>query len=173
MSLPELNLKTSIFFLRLCQTDKYGTHIMHATETFYRNRALGHEARTLPGPVYNQARLLLQHAPRDHVFVPVRSMQYLAVLDEQEIIFVDRHGRRQIEFAWQHFQPWARTRLDEPVPFRYVWYQDQARDTMRRMVREFAAATQTLLARDRRDFMQQCPEHRAPQIIRFRPGSPA
>ncbi|HPQ94068.1 MAG: hypothetical protein KDI44_14755 [Thiothrix sp.] len=146
---------------------------MHTIETFYQGSALGHEARTLPGPVYNQAHLLLQHASQDHVFVPVRSMQYLAVLGAHEIIFVDHHGRREIEFAWQHFQPQVRTCLDEPVPFRYVWYQGQAHETMRRMVQEFATATRILLERDRRAFLQQGSGHPARRIIRFRPVPPA
>ena len=57
---------------------------MIVEETFYRPPETGREARTLPGPVYNLAHGLLAQSGTGCVFVPIRSMQYMAVLDAGE-----------------------------------------------------------------------------------------
>jgi len=72
--------------------------------------------------------------------VPLRSMQFLAVLDTEEFIFVDREGRRMIELAWQHFTPQARHALDEPVSYEAVYYSPAGAEVMRRVQGEFHKA---------------------------------
>jgi hypothetical protein len=76
-------------------------------------------------------------------------LQYMAVLDAEEFIFVDSANKAWVEFAWQHFQPQARTALDERVPFEVVHYVPQAAQTMTRMLGEFQLALQRLAERDR------------------------
>lgn len=106
-------------------------------ESFYRDRELAREPATLPAATYNLTRILLARSGHGCVFVPIRSLQYLAVIDREEIIFVDREGRRMIELAWQRFRPAARKALDEPVPYERVYYQEKGRETMKRLPREF------------------------------------
>ncbi len=113
-------------------------------ESFYRDRELAREPATLPAATYNLSRILLAASTTGCVFVPIRSMQYLAVIDHEEIIFVDREGARQIELAWQRFRPAERTALDQPVPYERVYYREQARETMKRLPREFHDALQQL-----------------------------
>jgi len=78
---------------------------MHTKEVFYRGEKIGHEDRMLPAVTYNTIRTLLAHAIRDDsdsssVFLPIRSMQYMAIIDQEEIIFVDGLcARKSIEFA--------------------------------------------------------------------------
>ncbi|MCI0518121.1 MAG: hypothetical protein L0Y45_09845 [Woeseiaceae bacterium] len=113
---------------------------MIVEETFYRPAELTREPRTLPADTYNLARRFLARASDGCVFVPIRSMQYLAVLDREEIIFVFREGRRLIEIAWQGFRPQDRNTLDAPVAYDAVYYAESAGETMRWLQSEFLKA---------------------------------
>ena len=110
---------------------------MIVEETFFRPAELSREARMLPAELYNLAHRLLKRAVTGCLFVPLRSMQFLAVLDADEIIFVDREGRHLIELAWQRFAPQTRRSLEEPVPYEAVYYSPVAAEIMRRIQSEF------------------------------------
>lgn len=110
---------------------------MIVEETFYRSDELRRQASAMPGATYNLAHQLVTHSPQGCVFVPIRSMQYLAVLDAHEFIFIDSQGDRRIELAWLGFQPQTRTALDEPVAFDLVYYRGQGEATMRWLPGEF------------------------------------
>lgn len=116
-------------------------------ESFYRDQALASEARALPAAIYNLAHTLLAQCGRDCLFVPIRSMQYLAVIDHEEIIFVESATRPLIELAWQQFNPHARNAIDEAVPYQAVYYTPQATETMKRLQWEFFKALELLAER--------------------------
>ncbi|MGE5240338.1 MAG: hypothetical protein ACM3NI_01705 [Bacteroidota bacterium] len=113
---------------------------MIVEETFYRPAEFSREARTLPADIYNLAHRLLKRATTGCLFVPLRGLQFLAVLDADEIIFVDREGRRLIELAWQRFVPQTRRSLEDPVPYEVVYYSPAAVEIMRRVQGEFYKA---------------------------------
>lgn len=117
---------------------------MVVEETFYRPSELSREPRTLPAETYNLAHVLLKRATAGCLFVPLRSMQFLAVLDAEEFIFVDREGRRIIELAWQRFAPQTRHSLDEPVPYEAVYYSPASAEIMHRVQGEFHKALRGL-----------------------------
>ena len=117
---------------------------MIVEETFYRPAELFREARTLPAEIYNLAHRLLKRAATGCLFVPLRGLQFLAVLDADEIIFVDREGRRLIELAWQRFVPQMRQSLEDPVPYEVVYYSPAAIEIMRRVQGEFHKALREL-----------------------------
>ena len=116
-------------------------------ETFERGPALGEMASALPAATYNLTRILLANSPRDCVFVPIRAMQYPAVIDREEIIFVDSQYRRWVEVAWRQFQPRERAALDEPVAYQAVFYTAEGRDLQRRLQAEFHKALSLLDSR--------------------------
>jgi hypothetical protein len=116
-------------------------------ERFYREQEIARLPAFLPAITYNLAHTLLARAGKC-LFVPIRSMQYLAVLDAEEIIFIDSQNRAWVELAWQHFRPQVRTALDEPVPFEIVHYLPQAAETMKRLAPEFHKALQVLATRN-------------------------
>jgi len=120
---------------------------MIVEETFYRRDEVAREPRTLPATTYNLAHVLLTHAAGGCLFVPIRGMQYLAVLDNEEFIFVDREGGRMIEIAWRHFRPGARAALDAPVAYEAVYYSAAAAQVMRRLQGEFHKALVQLQGR--------------------------
>jgi len=120
---------------------------MDVVETFYRPGELRRTASSLPADIYNLAHTLLARAGSGSLFVPIRSMQYLAVLDAEECIFVDGNYRPFIDVAWQSFRPQARAALDEPVTYEVVVYHERAEAQLRRLQGEFAGALRTLAAR--------------------------
>jgi hypothetical protein len=124
--------------------------VKYVDETFYRRPELGREARSLPAAVYNLAHVLLARAPQGCLFVPIRAMQYLAVLDREEFIFVDREGGRFIELVWRGFQATDRSALDAPVAYEAVYYSPDAAAVMARLQGEFSRALKQL--EDRRVF---------------------
>ncbi|MEW6118807.1 MAG: hypothetical protein AB1593_01815 [Pseudomonadota bacterium] len=119
-------------------------------ERFYREAEIARLPGFMPAATYNLAHTLLARAGTC-LFVPIRSMQYMAVLDAEEFIFVDSQNKAWVELAWQHFQPQARAALDERVPFEIVHYQPQAADTMKRLPNEFHQALLVLAGRQRPD----------------------
>jgi hypothetical protein len=117
---------------------------MIVEETFYRPPELAREARMLPAETYNLAHVLLTRAATGCLFVPIRSMQFLAILDGEEFIFVDREGRRMIELAWREFAPRERAALEAPVSYQAVYYSPAAAGIMRRLQGEFSRALREL-----------------------------
>lgn len=117
-------------------------------ERFYRGAEVARLPSYLPAATYNLAHTLLARAG-GCLFVPIRSMQYMAVLDAEEFIFVDSQNKAWVEIAWQRFHPQARASLDERVPFEVVHYSQRAAETMKRLPGEFHKALQQLADRDR------------------------
>jgi len=132
---------------------------MFVEETFYRRDEVAREPRSLPAATYNLAHLLLARAAGGCLFVPIRSMQYLAVLDNEEFIFVDREGGRMIEIAWQHFRPGERTALDTPVAYEAVYYSASGIQIMQRLQGEFHKALMLL--------EQRAPAHALPRVVKL------
>ena len=111
----------------------------------YRDVAIHHEARQLAASCYNLAHILLAQSTTGVVFVPIRSMQYLAILDAEEFVFLDSLNKSWIEIAWQNFRPQQRLALDEAVPYEAFYYNDSALLIMQRLQHEFALALQALM----------------------------
>lgn len=116
--------------------------------SLYRGDEILREPRFLPAITYNLAHTLLAHS-NGSVFVPIRTMQYLAIVDQDEIVFVDREASGLIQLAWQNFRPQSRTSLDERVPYEVVYYSPDAQKIMVRLQAEFPRALQQLSERNR------------------------
>ena len=119
-------------------------------ERFYREQEIARLPDFLPAATYNLAHTLLARAG-GCLFVPIRSLQYMAVLDVEEFIFVDSQNKAWVELAWQRFRPQARDSLSERVPFEVVHYLPQAAETMKRLPGEFHRALQLLADRQKPD----------------------
>lgn len=117
--------------------------------TLYREDPILRETRHLPAEVYNLAHLLLAHADKPCVFVPIRSMQYLAVIDREEIVFVDREQPSQMQIAWQSFRRQERSALDERIEFEVAFYTVDSLGIMARLMSEFPPALQAMADKDR------------------------
>ena len=117
---------------------------MNGFETFYRGEPIEARELTLPARIYNLARVALQRSDRDCVFVPIRSMLFMAVIDAEEIIFVDIEAKRLVEVAWTRFRPQVRESLDAPVPYRLEIYLEKGRESAERLQGEFAKALEEM-----------------------------
>jgi len=119
--------------------------------TCYRNTEVARESRHLPAATYNLAITLLARGGNDCLFVPIRSIQYLAILDAEEFVFVDGTSKCQIDIAWRHFRPMERISLDDPVSYEAVYYQPETAALMSRLQTEFPPALRSLTGKERLD----------------------
>ncbi len=117
--------------------------------TCYRDSEVSREARCLPATTYNLAITLLARCKNGQLFVPIRSMQYMAILDTEEFVFIDGEKKCWIDIAWRNFQPQARTALDQVVAYDVVFYGSHQGAIMTRLQREFPAALFALSKKDK------------------------
>jgi hypothetical protein len=115
--------------------------------TLYRDTPVQRRAQTLPAALYNLTRTLLLRSSNACVFVPLRRLQYLAVIDRDEIVFVDAQYQSVMAISWQKFQPHTRSSLAEAVPYECVLYHSDEARVQQRLPSEFAQALQTMAAK--------------------------
>lgn len=115
------------------------------TETFFLPQENARISWTTPADIYNLYRSLLIRNKGKPVFVPIRSMQFMAILDQHEINFVDSQsyavrgdkGGRMILLAWDYSASHQRESLGKPVPCEVVFYEKRNEDIQQRLVGEF------------------------------------
>jgi hypothetical protein len=130
-----------MFFVKIQAIRGVIPKTMQQKEVFHRGEEIGHEARKLPAPTYNTIRLLFDYSDSSSIFLPIRSMQYMAVIDHEEVIFVDGlKAKKIIELAWQEFKPQERDNLTDPVSYHFSYYNEKAIETMKRLQWEFDKA---------------------------------
>ncbi len=117
----------------------------------YRDQELLREQRQLSAANYNLARILLTRSASGVVFLPLRAMQFLAILDEQEFVFIDSERKQLIDIAWQQFHPQKRETLEDAVDFEAVYYYSHSQGLMSRLQGEFHKALLAAAAKDKRD----------------------
>lgn len=130
--------------------------------TVHRGPALWREQRSLAAPTYNLARTLQLRSPNAVAFVPIRSLQVLAIIDAHEFVFVDSEQRAWALLAWEHLRAQARQSLEQGVVFEAVGYGPSAREVMLRLPREFHQALCTVARR-------QPQEPRGARLLAFGP----
>lgn len=116
--------------------------------TLSKGDEVSRKSLTLPAVVYNKFHILLSHADERYIFVPVRSLHYLAVVDYEEVLFVDGHVRNQVVMSWDAFQPQARKSLSDPVPYdRVIFDEARANEILPSLQGEFLKAVQLMSKR--------------------------
>ena len=126
-------------------------------ETFFLPAEVEREKWKVPADIYNLYHSLQARSETGYVFVPVRSMQIMSVLDRNEIIFVDSLsyavsddvGGRIVLLAWQFGKSHHRDALMDPVPCDIVFYQQKNSDLQLRLIPEFRQAMELLNKRYR------------------------
>lgn len=111
---------------------------------------------------YNLAHTLLNRTDSNHVFVPIRSMQYLAVIEGNDFWFVDsqayavkgNEGGRMITISWHSDARIDRNALTDNVPIQVIFYDQDMSDIQLRLTGEFHQAMQLM---DERYRDQQIP----------------
>jgi hypothetical protein len=142
------------------------------SETFFLPEEVERHTVTIPAALHNRCRAMLSRCHYEHIFVPIRSMQYLGVIDEEEIVFVDSQayavrggeGGRVILLAWQ-FRPDLRSdNLSEPAPIDVVYYDRSAAEIQKRLLGEFNKSLDILEAR----YRESGCEARVKRVLPFR-----
>ncbi len=125
----------------------------------YRDQEVAREHRQLSAATYNLAHTQLARSQSGNLFIPIRAMQYLAILDREELIFLDGVRKCWIDIAWRNFHPQLRQSLDEPVSYDAVYYTAEASNIMSRLQRELFLALQQLSVKE--------PAHDDAKVIKF------
>ena len=141
------------------------------TETFFLPKEVERKQWSVPAEIYNLYRALWQRNLTGHVFVPIRNMQFMAVLDKNEIVFVDSQsyavskdeGGRLILVTWKFAESIDRDALADPVPCEVVFYDKYDSTLQLRLVSEFRQAMELL---DKRYRNEQLPAKGA-KILRL------
>ena len=139
--------------------------IYRISETFFRpDRPFSIDRTRLPADIVNGLRRLLSREGGDCVFLPVRAMQYLAVIDRNEVVFVDANGGyahqdgeggRLIRIAWC-WEPGPRDSLTDPVPSEIIHYFPDLKETQWRLLGEVRAALKLVEGRQRDQAVSAC-----------------
>ncbi|BCK86711.1 hypothetical protein MIZ01_0477 [Sideroxyarcus emersonii] len=117
----------------------------------YRDPELARESRSLPAAIYNLAHTLLARSTGGCVFVPIRAMQYLAILDAEEFVFIDGARKCWVDIAWRDFHPQSRNALDQPVPYQALYYRPDSAQLMSRLQAELPRALHEVAGKERMD----------------------
>jgi len=80
----------------------------HDTQTFFTPDEFFCQQTKLISRVYNLAHVLFNRSQSEHLFIPIRSMQYLAIIEKNSFWFVDSlayavrgdEGGRLIRVSW-------------------------------------------------------------------------
>jgi hypothetical protein len=130
----------------------------YVRETFFRPQELAREHSALPASLYNDLQLVLKRSGSENLFIPIRSMQYQAVVEGAEIIFVDSQGGyahqdgeggRLIRVAWRPAPAAERESLTDPVPCEIVYYFPGLKEIQWRLMSEFPPVLVQILQRQR------------------------
>lgn len=135
---------------------------MQSQQTFFLPRQFSTQKSTMRFETYNLAQTLLNRTQSDHVFVPIRSLQYLAIIDGRDIYFVDsqayavndNEGGRMITISWHPSVDIERDSLEQNIPMEIIFYDQDMKDIQRRMCQEFY---QAMLQMDQRYRDEQIP----------------
>ena len=136
----------------------------YQTVTFFRGDALGGREWAMPAVLYNPARQLLLHSKTGSVIVPIRSMQFLAVIDQEEFAFVDSQGGylvqdgeggRPVVLSWRPTSAAQRENLQEPVPTEVLYFTANGKDLQNRLISAFLPALNEYAERQRAAEMPQ------------------
>ncbi len=134
------------------------------TETFFLPDEVARKDWSVPAEIYNLYYSLQTRSQTGHVFVPIRTMQFMAVLDKDEIIFVDSEsyavssdqGGRLILIAWKFALSHDRDALTDPVPCEVVFYEKKSSDVQLRLISEFRKAMEQMDQRYRDEQLPDC-----------------
>ncbi len=130
----------------------------NSTESFFIPEEFSCQQEMLLSHTYNLAHVLLNRCQSDHLFVPIRSMQYLAIVEQNAFWFVDSmayavqdsEGGRLITTSWHPvLNPASREGLDQHMDCHIIFYQGDMSDIHNRLRGEFLQAMRQLDSRYR------------------------
>ncbi len=121
----------------------------HDTQSFFTPDAFFCKKTRLLSRTYNLAHVLLNRSRSDHFFVPIRSLQYLAIIEKNAFWFVDsmayavrdNEGGRLIRVSWHPVTAASeREGLTQDMDCRVIFYGEDMSEIQTRLCNEFYQA---------------------------------
>jgi len=118
----------------------------HDTQSFFTPNEFSCQKSRLLSQTYNLAHVLLNRNKSSHLFVPIRSLQYLAVIEKNAFWFVDSlayavrgdEGGRLIRVSWHPLiNANQREGLTQNMDCRVIFYGDDMSEIQKRLNSEF------------------------------------
>ena len=144
----------------------------HDTQIFFKPTEFACQKKQLPAITYNLAQVLLNRSKSTHLFIPIRSMQYLAIIEADAFWFVDslayavrnNEGGRLIAVSWHPvLSAQDRAGLNQHMTCRVIFYGEDRAGIQIRLPKEFFTALQLI---DQRYREKNIPQNGA-QILPF------
>ena len=121
----------------------------HDTQSFFTPDEFSKKTSRLPSATYNLAHVLLNRSQSSHLFIPIRSLQYLAIIEQNTFWFVDsmayavrgNEGGRLIRISWQPLlEENQRDALNQHMDCKVVFYGEDMSEIQTRLNSEFYQA---------------------------------
>ncbi len=118
----------------------------HDTQSFFTPDEFFCQKSRLLSKTYNLAHVLLNRSEASHLFIPIRSLQYLAIIESNAFWFVDSlayavrgdEGGRLIRVSWEPvIHAGQRESLTENMECRVIFYGDDMSEIQNRLNSEF------------------------------------
>jgi len=137
----------------------------HDTQSFFTPDAFFCQKTRLLSQTYNLAHVLLNRSQSNHLFVPVRSLQYLAIIEKDAFWFVDSQayavcgdeGGRLIRISWHPLlHASQREGLTQNMDCRVIFYGEDMFEIQNRLNSEFYQAMLLMDQRHRETLNTDC-----------------
>ncbi len=137
----------------------------HDTQSFFTPDEFFCEQTRLLSQTYNLAHTLLKRSHSSHLFIPIRSLQYLAIIEMNAFWFVDSlayatrgdEGGRLIRISWHPLiKAHQRESLTQNMDCRAIFYGGDMSDIQKRLNGEFYQAMLQLDQRHRDTVNTDC-----------------
>ncbi|MBL1274558.1 MAG: hypothetical protein COB30_000560 [Ectothiorhodospiraceae bacterium] len=125
----------------------------HDTQSFFTPNEFSCFKTRINAKTYNLAHVLLNRNSSKHLFIPIRSLQYLAIIEQSTFWFVDSlayatrgdEGGRLIRISW-HPTVVANQResLTQNMDCQIIYYGKDMKDVQSRLSSEFFMAMQQI-----------------------------
>ncbi len=130
----------------------------HDTQSFFTPDMFFCQHTRLLSQTYNLAHILLKRSQSNHLFIPLRSLQYLAIIEKNTFWFVDSlayavrgdEGGRLIRISWHPLIGLnQREGLNQNMDCRVIFYGDDMHEIQSRLNHEFYQSMQLIDQRQR------------------------
>ena len=137
----------------------------HDTQSFFTPDEFSCQESRLLSNIYNLAHVLLNRSKSDHLFVPIRTLQYLAVIEKEAFWFVDSQayavrgdeGGRLIRVSWHPIiDSSQRDGLTQHMDCKVVFYGGDMSEIQTRLNGEFYQAMLLMDQRHRDTLVSDC-----------------
>ena len=131
----------------------------HDTQSFFTPDEFSCQESRILSQAYNLAHVLLHRSESDHLFIPIRSLQYLAIIEKNAFWFVDSsayavkgdEGGRLIRVSWHPIidANHHRDSLEQNMDCHVIFYGEDMSEIQKRLNGEFYQAMKLLDQRHR------------------------